>query len=54
MLADLNPRLVSVESSAFGADGPWGDRMGYDPLVRAAAGVTGAWRYPVDPESFCR
>jgi crotonobetainyl-CoA:carnitine CoA-transferase CaiB-like acyl-CoA transferase len=26
--------------------------MGYGPLVRAATGLTEAWRYPGDPESF--
>lgn len=26
--------------------------MGYGPLVRAATGLTTAWRYPDDPESF--
>src|SRR5207302_6437477 len=44
--------LISVESSAFGAHGPWAGRMGYGPLVRAIAGVTEAWRYPDDPESY--
>lgn len=51
-LSTLNPRLIAVESSAFGATGPWSKRMGYGPLVRAAAGLTAMWRYPDDPESF--
>lgn len=51
-LSKLNPRLIAVESSAFGRTGPWSKRMGYGPLVRAAAGLTAMWRYPDDPESF--
>ncbi|WP_298192526.1 CoA transferase [Novosphingobium sp.] len=51
-LAAINPRLIAVESSAFGATGPWSKRMGYGPLVRSAAGLTAMWRYPDDPESF--
>ncbi len=51
-LSQINPRLIAVESSAFGATGPWSKRMGYGPLVRAAAGLTAMWRYPDDPESF--
>ncbi|MBN8848643.1 MULTISPECIES: CoA transferase [unclassified Sphingomonas] len=52
LLAEVNPRLIMSESSAFGASGPWQDRMGYGPLVRAATGLTLAWRYPHDPASF--
>lgn len=52
VLSAINPRLVSVESSAFGDTGPWSRRMGYGPLVRAATGLTEAWRYPDDPEGF--
>jgi len=51
-LSRINPRLIAVESSAFGASGPWSKRMGYGPLVRAAAGLTAMWRYPDDAESF--
>lgn len=52
VLETVNPRLVSVESSAFGDTGRWSTRMGYGPLVRAATGLTDAWRYPHDPEGF--
>ena len=52
VLAAANPRVISVESSAFGDSGPWSKRMGYGPLVRAATGLTEAWRYADDPESF--
>jgi crotonobetainyl-CoA:carnitine CoA-transferase CaiB-like acyl-CoA transferase len=42
-LRALNPRIVLAESSAFGATGPWSERMGYGPLVRATTGVTALW-----------
>ncbi len=51
-LLKVNPRLIIVESSAFGDSGPWSKRMGYGPLVRAATGLTELWRYQDDPESF--
>jgi crotonobetainyl-CoA:carnitine CoA-transferase CaiB-like acyl-CoA transferase len=48
-LQSLNPRVVLAESSAFGETGPWSDRMGYGPLVRATTGVTALWTAPEDP-----
>jgi crotonobetainyl-CoA:carnitine CoA-transferase CaiB-like acyl-CoA transferase len=42
-LRAINPRIVLAESSAFGANGPWSERMGYGPLVRATTGVTWQW-----------
>jgi crotonobetainyl-CoA:carnitine CoA-transferase CaiB-like acyl-CoA transferase len=39
-LKDVNPGIVVVDSSAFGPTGPWSRRLGYGPLVRAAAGCT--------------
>ena len=45
-LAELNPRLVVVRSSAFGDSGPWRSWMGYGPLVRAATGLSSLWRDP--------
>ncbi|WP_375270568.1 CoA transferase [Sphingomonas sp.] len=51
-LRALNPRLVSVDSSAFGATGPWSRRGGYGPLVRCSAGLSKLWVYPADPASF--
>ena len=47
------PRIVLAESSAYGATGPWSDRMGYGPLVRAATGVTWLWTsQDAEPGSF--
>ncbi|CAO5147436.1 putative CoA-transferase Rv1866 [Frankia sp. AiPs1] len=51
-LARVNPRIIVADSSAFGSTGPWADRMGYGPLVRAAAGLTALWRYPDDPDGY--
>ncbi|GAA2848424.1 CoA transferase [Pseudonocardia halophobica] len=50
-LLEVNPRLVVAESSAFGPTGPWSRRMGYGPLVRAAAGLSTLWRYPGESEA---
>lgn len=52
-LRAINPRIVLAESSAYGATGPWSDRMGYGPLVRAATGVTWLWTsQDAEPDSF--
>lgn len=51
-LRALNPRLVSVDSSAYGASGPWSGRGGYGPLVRCSSGLSKEWVYPDDPASF--
>jgi crotonobetainyl-CoA:carnitine CoA-transferase CaiB-like acyl-CoA transferase len=51
-LGAINPRIILVESSAFGSSGPWARRMGYGPLVRATVGVTAIWRHPDTPEGF--
>lgn len=48
-----NPRIVTVESSAYGATGPWSRRLGYGPLVRAETGVTTLWKDPDSPDGFC-
>lgn len=52
-LAEINPRIIVSESSAFGSVGPWRARLGYGPLVRASCGVSALWRYPDDPERLC-
>lgn len=51
-LKDANPGIVVVDSSAFGPTGPWSRRLGYGPLVRAAAGLTDQWVYPSEPGTF--
>jgi crotonobetainyl-CoA:carnitine CoA-transferase CaiB-like acyl-CoA transferase len=51
-LTAINPSLITCESSAFGPRGPWSKRMGYGPLVRSLAGLSGLWAYPDRPGSF--
>lgn len=53
-LSTINPQLVLAESSAFGDTGPWSDRMGYGPLVRATTGVTRLWTSEQDPGGSAR
>ncbi|MBO0851725.1 MAG: CoA transferase, partial [Pseudonocardia sp.] len=38
-LAERHPGLVVIALSAWGGDGPWGDRRGFDSIVQAAVGV---------------
>jgi crotonobetainyl-CoA:carnitine CoA-transferase CaiB-like acyl-CoA transferase len=38
-LMALNPRLIYCHSSAFGIEGPYRDRPGYDPLMQACGGL---------------
>lgn len=41
-LAALRPGLVAVSLSAYGADGPWSARRGFDSLVQTATGFNHA------------
>ncbi|MEW2395091.1 CoA transferase [Streptomyces sp. NPDC046862] len=38
-LAERGPGLVVAQLSAWGADGPWAGRRGFDSLVQAATGI---------------
>ncbi|HEY1628002.1 MAG TPA: CoA transferase [Streptosporangiaceae bacterium] len=38
-LAGRHPGLVVVSLSAWGDEGPWGDRRGFDSIVQAASGI---------------
>ena len=38
-LAAVNPALVHVSVSAYGGDGPWAPRRGFDSLVQMATGI---------------
>ncbi len=56
-LVDLNPTLVLVTLSAFGAGGPWAGRRGFDTLVQAASGLAsempeGPQRLPCQPLDY--
>ncbi|PRZ41252.1 crotonobetainyl-CoA:carnitine CoA-transferase CaiB-like acyl-CoA transferase [Antricoccus suffuscus] len=51
-LVKVNPRIVCVESCAFGDTGPWSTAMGYGPLVRSGTGQTWLWREDVNSSYF--
>lgn len=38
-LTERHPQLVTVSLSAWGHEGPWGERRGFDSLVQAASGI---------------
>src|SRR3954449_5833171 len=51
VLAELNPRLITMAISGFGHDGPEGGRAGYDQIAQGEAGLmsmTGSG--PEDPQ----
>ena len=39
VLKELNPRIIMVNVSAYGQFGPYRDRIGYDPIGQAMAGI---------------
>lgn len=41
-LARLNPSIVAVSLSAYGAEGPWSHKRGFDSLVQCATGFNHA------------
>lgn len=43
-LAARHPHLVTVEVSAWGTEGPWAGRRGFDSIVQAASGIAHACR----------
>lgn len=38
-LLDANPNLIHATLSAFGSDGPWGGRRGFDSITQTATGI---------------
>ncbi|HGJ8973819.1 TPA: CaiB/BaiF CoA transferase family protein [Pseudomonas aeruginosa] len=52
VLAQVNPRIVVLESSALGNSGPQSRSLGYGPLVRSSTGLSALWRYPDVPDFF--
>ena len=41
-LAERHPQLAHVSLSAWGSDGPWAGRRGFDSLVQVASGIAAA------------
>jgi formyl-CoA transferase/CoA:oxalate CoA-transferase len=48
-LRALNPRLIYCSVTAFGPDGPYRDRPGYDPLMQAMGGIMSITGHPGQP-----
>ena len=38
-LAEMRPGIIAVTLTAYGHEGPWADRRGYDSLVQNASGI---------------
>ncbi len=53
-LSALNPRLIYVSVSAFGAGGPYARRPGFDPLLQAMTGTERAQAGRHNPPVFLR
>jgi crotonobetainyl-CoA:carnitine CoA-transferase CaiB-like acyl-CoA transferase len=45
----INPKLVYCTVSAYGRDGPFADRLGFDPVTQAESGFTSMNGYPDRP-----
>ncbi|HLF76380.1 MAG TPA: CoA transferase [Dehalococcoidia bacterium] len=53
-LSALNPRLIYVSVTAFGASGPYAHRPGFDPLLQAMTGTERAQGGRHNPPVFLR
>ena len=53
-LAAINPRLIYVSVTAFGPDGPYAHRPGFDPLLQAMTGTERAQGGNHNPPVFLR
>lgn len=49
VLQALNPRIVMVNVSAYGQDGPYHDRIGFDPIGQAMGGLMSLTGFPDGP-----
>ena len=48
-LKELNPRIVMVNVSAYGQDGSYRDRIGFDPIGQAIGGMMSLTGFPGGP-----
>jgi len=48
-LKALNPRIIMVNVSAYGQDGPYRDRIGFDPIGQAISGMMSLTGFPGTP-----
>jgi crotonobetainyl-CoA:carnitine CoA-transferase CaiB-like acyl-CoA transferase len=48
-LAAIKPDIILTQISAFGAEGPYADRVGFDPVAQAMSGAMGVTGFPGAP-----
>ena len=48
-LKELNPRIIMVNVSAYGQEGPYKDRIGFDPIGQAISGMMSLTGFPGSP-----
>lgn len=48
-LAAIKPDVILTQISAFGAEGPYADRVGFDPVAQAMSGAMGVTGFPGAP-----
>src|SRR5262244_1061503 len=48
-LAAIKPDIILTQISAFGAEGPYADRVGFDPVAQAMSGAMGLTGFPGAP-----
>src|SRR5499427_6715080 len=48
-LAAIKPDIILTQVSAFGAEGPYADRVGFDPVAQAMSGAMGVTGFPGAP-----
>jgi crotonobetainyl-CoA:carnitine CoA-transferase CaiB-like acyl-CoA transferase len=48
-LAAIKPDIILAQISAFGAKGPYADRVGFDPVAQAMSGAMGVTGFPGAP-----
>lgn len=49
VLESLNPRIIMLNVSAYGQDGPYRERVGFDPIGQAISGMMSLTGFPGTP-----